>query len=429
MSGTAEGVGRSAVGVLVATAASVAIGFVTQLVMARVLGPDGQGVVATLLTNALIVASLLGLGVPWALYYHSSFVREPRPELVGFSLVHAALLALVALSLAAVLGPELAGAQDVPGGRELYLVAALLVPATFLEYAYVDMLRGQRRFGLANRILLGSRILALVAVVVLVAVLDLGPRGALIALVAASAVQSLSALPVLLRRGVALSRRVARQVLGYGVRVQAASVSRLLARRFDILLLSLFVPSSAVGHYAVAQSIAELALLAPQALGLTLSPLITGGDADAPVTRRLIRVNGTVALAVCSGLAAVAPVLVGVAYGEAFDPALVPLLVLLPGVWMFACGEVVSHVLAARDRPGTSSSLSALQAGLTVALDLALVPPFGIVGAAIASSVAYTVYGVVSLVVVARADGVRPSALVLAGPAELHGFVRALTHR
>ena len=57
----------------------------------------------------------------------------------------------------------------------------------------------------------------------------------------------------------------------------------------------------------------------------------------------------------------------------------------------------------ARGRPGTSSILAARVQGIaTVALDLVLIPPYGAVGAAIASLLAYTVYGLVSLWVLGR---------------------------
>lgn len=419
-------IGSRAAGMLLATGAGLVLTFVTFVVIARVLGPDGRGVVAVLQTNAIVAASLLGLGVPWALYYYASQQREPQPALIGISAVHATALAVIGIVLAVALGPTLADAQDVPDDRALYLIAAALVPLTFLEYAYVDMLRGQRRFALANRIVVAGRALGLGAALVLVAALDLGVQAALAALVAASAAQVLAALPVLARRGIAFSRGVARAVARYGIRVQGASVSRLLSRRFDILVLSVFASASVVGEYAVAQSLAELTLLIPQAFGGALSPLIIGGDAGPRTTQRLIRVNGTVVLGVAALLAATAPWSVTLAFGEDFDGAVVPLLILLPGAWMFACGDLVSHVLAARGRPGTASLLSGLQAGLTITLDLILVPAYGIEGAAIASAISYSAYGLASLAVVARHDGVAAVRLLLASPREVRDEARAV---
>lgn len=423
------GVGASAAGVLAATAGSLTMWFLTFVVIARALGPDGRGVVAVLQTTAVVLVAVLGLGVPWALYYFAGRAREPQPALLGISVVHAAGLAVVGAALAVALGGAYARAQDLPEDVALYLLTAALVPLTFLEIAHVDMLRAQRRQRLANTIVVAGRAVGLAVAVVLLVGLDRGVNAAVVALLAASAAQVLAALPTLARNGIALSRELARRVRRYGVRVQGATVSRLLARRFDVLVLSLFVSPAVVGHYAVAQSLAELTLLVPQALGLALSPLIIGREAGRPITHRLIRLNGTVGLAFAAGLAATAPWTVVLAFGDAFEAAVVPLVILIPGAWMFACGDLVSHVLAARERPGTASLLSAMQAGLTIALDLVLIPAYGIEGAAIASTLSYSAYGLASLVVLGRQDGVSPSLLLIVGPAELRAGLGTLRGR
>jgi O-antigen/teichoic acid export membrane protein len=76
-------------------------------------------------------------------------------------------------------------------------------------------------------------------------------------------------------------------------------------------------------------------------------------------------------------------------YGEAFQGSVVPTYILIAGL----CGAGVSGVITAflygAGRPGLNSL--ALGAGLvgTVVLDLLLIPSFGVIGAAVASSVAY----------------------------------------
>jgi Na+-driven multidrug efflux pump len=89
-----------------------------------------------------------------------------------------------------------------------------------------------------------------------------------------------------------------------------------------------------------------------------------------------------------------------------FQPALVPLLVLLPGMWFMGTGSLVVGDLRGRGRPGLASAVKGGAALVTVGLDLALIPAFGVIGAAVASSLAYAAFGIGSLVVLSRIAGV-----------------------
>ena len=63
--------------------------------------------------------------------------------------------------------------------------------------------------------------------------------------------------------------------------------------------------------------------------------------------------------------------------------------------------------------------LAGLAVVVTIVLDFALIPLLGVLGAALASVVAYVVYGVASLVAVSRESGVPVSELVIPTRADL----------
>jgi O-antigen/teichoic acid export membrane protein len=77
-------------------------------------------------------------------------------------------------------------------------------------------------------------------------------------------------------------------------------------------------------------------------------------------------------------------------YGDAFAGAITPLLILLPGVLMLSQAHIFYSDLNGRGKPEvtTLSALAALI--LTIVLDLVLIPRYGITGAAVASTCAYT---------------------------------------
>jgi O-antigen/teichoic acid export membrane protein len=89
---------------------------------------------------------------------------------------------------------------------------------------------------------------------------------------------------------------------------------------------------------------------------------------------------------------------------------------------MLGCANICGSVLSGKKRPGVSSLLAGGAALLTVILDLALIPPFGAVGAAIASTAAYSLFGLSSLVVVSRVLDTHMSHLLFVNRSEALGY-------
>jgi Na+-driven multidrug efflux pump len=101
------------------------------------------------------------------------------------------------------------------------------------------------------------------------------------------------------------------------------------------------------------------------------------------------------------------------ALSSGYRPGLVPFFILLPSMVFLGTGTVVAGDLRGRGRPGLSSVYAGVAVVATIALDFALIPPFGAVGAAIASVCAYSVYGIASLGGLARVSGIPLRALAL----------------
>jgi O-antigen/teichoic acid export membrane protein len=76
-------------------------------------------------------------------------------------------------------------------------------------------------------------------------------------------------------------------------------------------------------------------------------------------------------------------------FGPAYQGAVPLLWILAPGTVFLACGQVVGDLLRGRNHPLVVAWAQGLAALFTVALLIALLPLVGVVGAAIASTVAY----------------------------------------
>ena len=138
----------------------------------------------------------------------------------------------------------------------------------------------------------------------------------------------------------------------------------------------------------------------------SITSLVTR-DADDPgsqaeTTAVSLRHHGLLCAVAIVANAVFSPLLILVAYGAGFHRAILPFFIILPGIWFLATGLLIANDLNGRNRPGLASKLSGLAVGVTVALDLLLIPFFGVTGAAVASLVAYVIFGLASFVTESR---------------------------
>lgn len=186
-------------------------------------------------------------------------------------------------------------------------------------------------------------------------------------------------------------RALARQVVSYGLRGQVGGFMTLLNLRLDFAILGALAGPAVLGTYAVASKFAELLRLPGTAITWVCYPrLAAASEADAARhARRLLRPSLlAVTAAVLPAALVVAPV-IRLLYGADFEPAVLQARVLLIGMLLGGAAGVASGYLYGRGRPGLNSMAMAVGLVLTVGLDVLLIPAYGAIGAAVASTVAY----------------------------------------
>jgi O-antigen/teichoic acid export membrane protein len=221
------------------------------------------------------------------------------------------------------------------------------------------------------------------------------------------------------RPSLALSRRVA----AYGFRAQLGTLALLLNARLDFAIVGALVGPAALGIYAVASRYAELVRLPSLAMNYVLYPSYAraGGAVAADKALAMMRQVGWIPAAVAVPMALAGPIVLPLFFGRAFSSAALPAALLLLGLVMAGITGIINAFLSGVGRPGLNSLAFAAGLPVTLALDLLLIPPFGVPGAAVASSVAYLTTAAVLLVFfrnVARATAPAPEAAAEGNPSQ-----------
>jgi O-antigen/teichoic acid export membrane protein len=212
-----------------------------------------------------------------------------------------------------------------------------------------------------------------------------------------------------------------------GLRGQIGNVAAFFNYRLDVFIVNYFLNPAQVGLYAIGVVTSEALWQIPAAAATALFPRTarTIREGASEFTCLILRQVFFISCVSGAVLALISPIAVPLVFGARFKPSVAVIWWILPGTIAMSLAKVASSDLAARYKTGYSSSFGVVAFMVTVVLDFLLIPRMGIRGAALASSVAYTVNGVLLLLAIRRELKVGWSELLVPTRAELGQYKKA----
>jgi O-antigen/teichoic acid export membrane protein len=184
--------------------------------------------------------------------------------------------------------------------------------------------------------------------------------------------------------------------------------------RLDQWLLGGLGSARQLGPYSVAVAWSEALFFLPTALTAVQRPdLVRAGPEEArQQATSAFRMTVLVTVPLAAVLVAAAPVLCVTVFGEGFRDAVPQLRVLALGGPGIVALKLFGNALTAQRAPLRETAAIAVAFVTIVVLDVALIPAHGGMGAAVASTVAYTLGGAAAAVILLRSLGGRPAELL-----------------
>jgi len=379
------------------------LGLGLAVLLARWLSEADRGIYAVVATLALFCDQLSQLGMRMAVIYRMSQRPESRPRAVGAAL-ELTLVAFAVLALLAALSVDPLRERFLLGADRAFVYLALVLAAADLLSGLGDAIaRGIDRFDLRNADQMAISLVTLAATWVSLVVFQSGLLGLLAAIAGARLATLLVFGALTLRRSgidLALDPRELRESLRFGTKGHLQTLLTRLHERADVMLMAaLRVDPAQIAVYAIAVGVIDRLQVVPDSISSALLPKLATlspvemGPYTARVTRHLVFWVALSGIA----LAAVAPFGVPLLFGPKYAASVLPLFVLLPATAMLAVRTVVSSYFVAVGKPGFNAKVQALALAVNVALNLWVIPRFGIVGAAFASLVSYAVEAIATV--------------------------------
>jgi O-antigen/teichoic acid export membrane protein len=399
------------------------------IVLARTLGASGYGLYAYAIAWTLFLSAFASLGMPTLRIREvaSAEARSDWPGLRGVLRRSGQLVVLSSVSLAGigtlvVLGPLRERiSEDL---RATLVWALVLLPLTVLVQATGAALQGLRqvvRGQLVVQLMRPALALAGIATLFALAPSLRHPRDAMIVQVAA-ATACVFAATWLLRRSLPQPAKSAspqyrtREWLASAAPLTLIAGAGLINNQTDIVMLGLFRPSDDVGIYRVAVQGAMLVAFGLQVVNAVIAPQFSRlfSQGDRVRLQRLVtttaRVAMLIALPVTLAFTAAGGTLAAWAFGDEFAASHLPLAILAWGQLVNASMGSVGILLNMTGHERDTARILALTASLNVVMNLVLIPPLGMAGAAIATSLTVGLWNELFRRAVKRRIGIDASA-------------------
>jgi len=414
--------------------AMIALRLLRNVLLARILGPSERGLFALLSTLPDLISAATSGGLNSAVGYQAAKQRDMGlllTQVLVYGCLLAGLLTLVCVLLVREFG------TDLEITVQLGLLAWLLllaVPMTVLKSGLLTLHNASGGVGAFNALRLTESLAPLLLFLGLFWMWrDEALEAALISWLCGIALVLVLGLWWLRRQhplALRWDRGGQRELLSYSAKSHPDLLFQQVILRSDYLFIGAMLGSTALGHYAMASAAAELLLIVPEAVTTPLMKRLLQQDAGMErLTPLALRLTATVMLGACLSMALIGQWLIVTLFGADYAPAYPALLALLPGLLGLCYASILRLDLLGKNRPGTVSLLMGAGAALNLVLNVLLIPTWGIVGAAAASSIAYLAVTVAMLVLYCRLSGVPLGQTLIILPADLAPLRQMLQRR
>jgi O-antigen/teichoic acid export membrane protein len=375
------------------------------LLIARVLGPEGQGVFAFAFAVWTLGGILVSLGLEVANNFYGAKQQEyPMAILLGNTLVFGFV-------------------SGSAGGVAFYgLTKTPLFPSEFVPYAtflgvgiaittiamsLVGLLMGNMRF---REKLLADVLLYLGSVVTMSYLAARGlleNQDVLLYWLLWETLSTLVVFFVLLRLSglkISLDLSVLKEQTRYGLYAYVYNLSNTLNFRFDTFLIAYLLGPAALGVYSVAVAATEAILYVPKALtNIFLAAISSGRSIPIQVYRKVLTLLMLMGAACTVAAFALFPYVLGPEFAS--SAPLVAILVV--GTIGLGMGNLAAYHVFGFGKSILPMQAAIASAACVVTADIILIPYWDLPGAALASTLAYTVFGLLNLFFLARVIGAK----------------------
>ncbi len=380
--------------------ATIGLGLLTSVAVARALGPSGRGLYGVALAVGLLGIQFGHLGLHLSNTYHLAKNPLLLPQILGNSLLASLVVggggALLAWTV------FLAFPHIAPLTGSLLPLALLWVPLGLTYLLLQNILLALHQVRTYNKVDFWFRVVSLSLVAGILLTHHVTPVTMFAASLFALALSSLAILAAL-RRFPRPSLNLLRGHFTVGLNAYMITFLSFIVLRIDVLMVKYMLGTEPTGYYSIAASLADYLLMLPNVTAMILLPRLSAlaNFSDKYQQAKSAVLGIALALGPLILVSALcARVVVRLLFGQAFLPAVEPFLWLTPGVFTLGIEVVAVQLLNSLGFPRKVVWIWVVSSATNIAGNLWAIPRYGISGASAVSSITYSLTLVAILAVI-----------------------------
>jgi len=365
--------------------------FLSSVISARYLGPEGRGVYAVLTVISGVAISLGNFGLHAANTFFLGQDRSLRNQIVSNSAWISGIIGLGLIIILVLMKPWLWDSAVYPQWVYYAAIASIPFGLFYLLAQNIRLGMGQIASFNATDILLTAA--GFVAVIVCLVILRLSAASLIVYATVFNAVAAVWLFVKLRDQNTnTFDPQLFFKMFRYGLKAYVAALFAFLMLRFDLLMVNRMIGTDAAGIYSIAVQIADVLYLLPVSIGLILFPEISAMRSGAwSFTKRTAQGTAIFLGACCVAVWFIGPVFIQFAYGQKFRESATALKWLLPGIWTLGINTLFMNYFAGTGMPLVTVISPAIAFFVNLALNLVLIPKMGVAGASLASTICYSI--------------------------------------
>ena len=375
------------------------LSFLGSIIIARSVGADGRGLIAAALIYPQILLSLMEGGMRQAATLFVGKKRASDAEVLGALYIY--------LSIAGIVGTFVTFYLLSLGDSSYSLLSMCLVSAILPFSLATSALRGyflgKEKIAVFNRLAWVQKIIYFLIILILfftdqLSVFTVIATSAFVAGI--NAIQSFLHLRSIQAPAANYKLSTLKSMLAIGW-IYALGFFVIVANyKVDILLLDWLSSSAEVGRYSVSVQLGELVWQLPAAvvtIMMSSTANSTVQDFDLTIQRICKATRLTVFITAFStlGILAFCYFFVALLYGSDFSGVTAIILFLMPGLITATIFKTINSYFAGQGKPHISIFVMGFAVAINILLNFTLIPQMGANGAALASSVSYTIAAII----------------------------------